>query len=409
MLLLFVAAPLRRSGAYTHSRTSPRCGSIRGPSAGSPAWWWSWWAGSTSSRSCMALPWRSGSPPGLPAWVGAVAVVAVVCLTVVAGGMRSHHLCPGVPVLAEADGAGGAARVHAAGAGAATALPPLAARPSNPAARRRPGCTRTSPCSWPCCFGTLGLPHVLVRFYTNPDGQSARRTTADCAGPAVGVLPVSDGVRPARPDVRPRPAAERAGRCPGAAAARAGWSAGRPATCCPPWSWQGPSPRSCPRRRGWWSRWPGVISQDVFGGSVRGFRLAAADLGTVPLGLALHDGLAGAGRQRGRWCSRSPRPRICPVLLLGIWWRGPDRRRRHRRHGDRRRCCAAGRWWPAPVLGLPARTAALAGAARRLDGAGRVRRDGPGVPGHQGTACRGRHDRVMTRLHTPERPLATER
>ena len=26
-------------------------------------------------------------------------------------------------------------------------------------------------------FGTLGLPHVLVRFYTNPDGQSARRTT----------------------------------------------------------------------------------------------------------------------------------------------------------------------------------------------------------------------------------------
>jgi hypothetical protein len=26
-------------------------------------------------------------------------------------------------------------------------------------------------------LGTLGLPHVLVRFYTNPDGASARRTT----------------------------------------------------------------------------------------------------------------------------------------------------------------------------------------------------------------------------------------
>ncbi|QWF80291.1 sodium/solute symporter [Amycolatopsis sp. CA-230715] len=26
-------------------------------------------------------------------------------------------------------------------------------------------------------FGTMGLPHVLVRFYTNPDGKAARRTT----------------------------------------------------------------------------------------------------------------------------------------------------------------------------------------------------------------------------------------
>ena len=23
----------------------------------------------------------------------------------------------------------------------------------------------------------MGLPHVIVRFYTNPDGRSARRTT----------------------------------------------------------------------------------------------------------------------------------------------------------------------------------------------------------------------------------------
>jgi Na+(H+)/acetate symporter ActP len=27
------------------------------------------------------------------------------------------------------------------------------------------------------CLGTMGLPHVLVRFYTNPDGHDARRTT----------------------------------------------------------------------------------------------------------------------------------------------------------------------------------------------------------------------------------------
>ena len=26
------------------------------------------------------------------------------------------------------------------------------------------------------CRGTAGLPHVLVRYYTNPDGRAARRT-----------------------------------------------------------------------------------------------------------------------------------------------------------------------------------------------------------------------------------------
>ena len=31
-------------------------------------------------------------------------------------------------------------------------------------------------------FGTMGLPHVLVRFYTNPDGRAARRTTVVVLG-----------------------------------------------------------------------------------------------------------------------------------------------------------------------------------------------------------------------------------
>jgi Na+(H+)/acetate symporter ActP len=32
------------------------------------------------------------------------------------------------------------------------------------------------------CLGTMGLPHVLVRFYTNPDGRDARRTTLGVLG-----------------------------------------------------------------------------------------------------------------------------------------------------------------------------------------------------------------------------------
>ena len=31
-------------------------------------------------------------------------------------------------------------------------------------------------------LGTMGLPHVLVRFYTNPDGHAARRTTVRVLG-----------------------------------------------------------------------------------------------------------------------------------------------------------------------------------------------------------------------------------
>ena len=29
-------------------------------------------------------------------------------------------------------------------------------------------------------LGTMGLPHVVVRFYTNPDGKAARQTTSRC-------------------------------------------------------------------------------------------------------------------------------------------------------------------------------------------------------------------------------------
>ena len=31
-------------------------------------------------------------------------------------------------------------------------------------------------------LGTMGLPHILVRFYTNPDGSAARRTTVRVLG-----------------------------------------------------------------------------------------------------------------------------------------------------------------------------------------------------------------------------------
>ena len=38
-------------------------------------------------------------------------------------------------------------------------------------------------------LGTMGLPHILVRFYTNPDGPAARSTTVRVLGLLVALLP----------------------------------------------------------------------------------------------------------------------------------------------------------------------------------------------------------------------------
>ena len=43
--------------------------------------------------------------------------------------------------------------------------------------RRRGGLFATYSLILATFLGTMGLPHVLVRFYTNPDGAAARRTT----------------------------------------------------------------------------------------------------------------------------------------------------------------------------------------------------------------------------------------
>ena len=49
----------------------------------------------------------------------------------------------------------------------------------------------------------MGLPHVLVRFYTNPDGRAARRTTLHGAGHAGRLLPAARAARRAVAALRP--------------------------------------------------------------------------------------------------------------------------------------------------------------------------------------------------------------
>jgi Na+(H+)/acetate symporter ActP len=255
VLLVLVAAPLRRSGAYT----LPDFAEAR---LESPA------VRRLASLLVVLIGWLYLLPQfigagltlrtvtGAPGWLGALLVAVVVVLNVVAGGMRSITFVQAfqywlkltaiaVPVVFillawRADGApdltpdrspvtSAVTRVEVAGdtalrvderlevtgsgavdgrgldgprtlepgrhvVAAGTVLEcPAGRSAARRAARRAGGADWALPLSGAgggsiplyatyslvlaLFFGTMGLPHVLVRFYTNPDGRAARRTT----------------------------------------------------------------------------------------------------------------------------------------------------------------------------------------------------------------------------------------
>src|SRR5215470_7618023 len=256
VLLALVAAPLRRSGAYT----LPDFAEIR--------------LGSHAVRRATALlvvgigwlyllPQFEGAGlamrtvTGAPKWVGTALVVVVVVLNVVAGGMRSitfvqafqfwlkltaiaipvlllalawrvdhgpDPAAPGVPMVhrtttvqlpatvrvdvtlpvtlivhGDVDGdrvdgpvllqpgtielAGGSTVTLPKGepvpqvVGEQVSTGPQWAAPGAGSAPGDHPLYRVYSLLLALLFGTMGLPHVLVRFYTNPDGRAARRTT----------------------------------------------------------------------------------------------------------------------------------------------------------------------------------------------------------------------------------------
>ncbi|WP_406039655.1 cation acetate symporter [Micromonospora sp. NBC_00898] len=171
-------------------------------------------------------------------------------------------------------------------------------------------------------LGTMGLPHVLVRFYTNPDGAAARRTTLVVLA-LVGVfylLPTIYGVlgRIYTPQLLVTgqtdavvvllPGATLGGGTTGrllAALVAAGAFAAFLSTSS-----------------GLLTSVAGVISTDVFGrGSVRGFRLATVIAGGVPAVLALNVSGLDVSQVVGLAFAVAASS-FCPLLVLGIWWRG---------------------------------------------------------------------------------------
>ncbi|HHU10807.1 MAG TPA: cation acetate symporter [Intrasporangiaceae bacterium] len=192
VLLVLVAAPLRRSGAYTipdfaemrmQSQTIRRFSALLVVAIG--------WLYLLPQFQGAGLSLRSVT--GWPTWVGPVVVVVTVTLGVAAGGMRSITLVQAmqywlklcalaIPAfvllfLWTSQGSPGPREIAGGGTVLREWYEPLVRSATDPYPLYSTYSTLLA-----LCLGTMGLPHVLVRFYTNPDGKAARRTTVVVIG-----------------------------------------------------------------------------------------------------------------------------------------------------------------------------------------------------------------------------------
>ncbi len=395
-LLLFVAAPLRRSGAYTVPDFAEfRLGSVRVRRV----------AMIVVALVCALymVPQLQGAGLtlnillGLPGWVGVVVVGAIVIGNVVGGGMRSITFVQGfqywlkltavavpavvlavhwfadqkpvgepapptvavqtsvdvttdvvvqvatptvVTVDGELDGRemSGAVQLgtgrHELGKGttlvlpAGSPVPVVAGAPADGAGWVAPGggfggshpLYQVYSLILATFLGAMGLPHVLVRFYTNPDGRAARLTSLVVIG-LVGVFyvfPVLLGVfaRLYVPQLLITGTSDAAVLLlPGSVLS--GWGGQLLAALVA----AGAIAAFLSTSSGLLVSIAGVLSTDVLRGRVRDFRVAAVLAGAVPLVLALGATSFDLSRSVGLVFAVAAST-LCPLLVLGIWWRG---------------------------------------------------------------------------------------
>ena len=170
-------------------------------------------------------------------------------------------------------------------------------------------------------LGTMGLPHVLVRFYTNPDGRAARVTTLVvlCLIGTFYLFPMVYGAlgRLYAPQLLLTGKTDAVVLVlPGAMVGGLGGQllAGLVAA--------GAFAAFLSTSSGLLVSVSGVLSTDVLGrGSVRDFRRSAMIAGVVPLVLALQVGVLDVSQVVGLAFAVAAST-FCPLLVLGIWWRG---------------------------------------------------------------------------------------
>ncbi|WP_433267053.1 cation acetate symporter [Actinosynnema sp. CS-041913] len=169
-------------------------------------------------------------------------------------------------------------------------------------------------------LGTMGLPHVLVRFYTNPDGKAARRTALHVLY-LLGlfyIFPTVLGVisRQYLPSLLVNGKTDAAvlllpgtmqpnllGQVLGAIVAAGAFAA------------------FLSTSSGLVVSVAGVVSTDILPGKVRDFRWATVLTGAVAIGLALLLPRSDASLTVAMSFALAAST-FCPLLVLGIWWRG---------------------------------------------------------------------------------------
>ncbi|MFC5382370.1 cation acetate symporter [Aquipuribacter nitratireducens] len=181
LLLGFVAAPLRRSGAYTlPDFAEVRLGSARARRASALVVVVVGWLYLLPQFTAAGLVWSTAT--GLPREVGTLVVAAVVAGAVAGGGMRSITIVQAVQYWLKLTAIAVPACVLLALWGRQGApVPPVPAGWGVPSAAPA-DLYGTYSLLLALLLGTMGLPHVLTRFYTNPDGTDARRTTRTVIG-----------------------------------------------------------------------------------------------------------------------------------------------------------------------------------------------------------------------------------
>lgn len=395
-VLLFVAAPLRRSGAYTVPDFAEfRLGSARLRKV----------AMLVVVMICLfyLAPQYQGAGLalktllGVPVWVGPLLVAAIVITNVVAGGMRSitfvqafqywlkltavavpalallglfvsdrgelgGPLPPtvqqqttvqidtdvmvqvidpaGITVTGDLDGRHvESARITAPGQhtlGAGTTLT-LAAGAATPVVAGTPGTGGEWIASGgglggghplyqvlsiivATFLGTMGLPHVLVRFYTNPDGRAARRTALAVVAllSVFYFFPILLGVfsRLYVPQLLITGTADAAVLlAPGAAVGGIGGQLLAALVAA------GAIAAFLATSSGLLISIAGALATDVLRGRVRDFRIAAVVGGLIPIPLSLMVSGLELSRSVGLAFAVAAST-LCPLLVLGIWWRG---------------------------------------------------------------------------------------
>ncbi|MFC5996185.1 cation acetate symporter [Pseudonocardia hispaniensis] len=170
-------------------------------------------------------------------------------------------------------------------------------------------------------LGTMGLPHILVRFYTNPDGEAARRTTvlvlAMIGGLYLLVTQLGALTRIYTPQLLVTGQTDAAVLLLPTAALGAGW-----------FGWMisglvaaGVAAAFLATSSGLVVSLAGVLFTDVLKGRLRDFRIAAVISSILPIVLALTV-------TRLDFALTVPlvfavaASTFCPLLVLGIWWRG---------------------------------------------------------------------------------------